>query len=137
MAKKEFIKDINKLWKSIGSTNSTENVQDNFVAKDSKDDISILTNIISRMNGQGIIGKFHNDLFLVTYITYTPGLVIDQKDSFEATCKEIKKVIEDKFEEKTGRKLKLKEVGEDFDSEAAYTTFKQTIIKYTKFYEYK
>jgi hypothetical protein len=132
MAKKEEYK-----LKSVGGINSTENEQDNFVAKDSKDDISILTNIVSRMNGQGIIGKFHNDLFLVTYITYTPGLVIDQKDSFEATCKEIKKVIEDKFEEKTGRKLKLKEVGEDFDSEAAYTVFQQTIIKYTKFYEYK
>ncbi len=132
MAKKEEYK-----LKSVGATNSLENEQDEFVAKDSKDDISILQNIVSRMGDQGITGKFHDNYFLVTYVAYTPGLALMQKDSFDATCKEIKMVIEDKFEEKAGRKIKLKEVGEEFDTEGSYTSFKQTIVKYTKIYEYK
>lgn len=131
MAKKDEIK-----LKSVAATNSLDNEQDEFATENSTD-ISVLQNIVSRMGNQGFSGKFQDNIFILSYTTYITGLAINEKNKLEVDLQNAKKVIEDKYEEKTDKKIKLKEVGEEFNSEPYYTSFKQTLIQYSKFYEYK
>ena len=126
----------NKL-SSVNATNSSDNEND-FYATTQHGPIELLTNILSRMNNQGISGKFQEDKMIVTYTTLINGSIKDAtKTDFEVTHKEIKDRIQDTYEDKSGKKLKLKEVGESFDVEPAYDTFKRSLVKYSKFYTYK
>ncbi len=123
--------------KTIGATNSLDNTEDNFVSKNSKDNISILQNIVSRMGSKGFTGKFEDNKFILSYTCYVTGIANNKKDEIEKDIREGKSMIEDAFKDKTGRSIKLKEIGEDFDVQNSYTIFKQSRVVYTKIYEIK
>ena len=133
---KENKKLTDKELKGFAGTQSLENEQDEY-ARNSKDDISILQNIIERMTPQGWTGKFNDNIFVVSYTCYVTGIALDKKDDLESDHKKAKELIQDTFKDKSGRKISLKEVGEDFDVQNSYTVFKQSRVCYSKFYEYK
>lgn len=121
--------------KSVGGISSLENEQDEY-GRNNKDDISVLQNIVSRMGDQGVSIKFQGETAIITLTTYTTGQAADEKDDFEDTHRQIKSKVQEVFKDKTGRSISLKEVDEDFDTENAYTAFKQTLVKYSKIYTY-
>ena len=125
------------LFESYAGLNGSNDEQDEYNSKSGMGTVDILENILNRLTDMGITHKFQNDSLILTHTSYTMEKVIDVKDDIEAELDKVATYIKDKFKEKTGKTLTLTETGEDFSTVASYTSFKQTHVKYSKFYKFE
>ena len=120
------------LFESVAGVNSPENEEDKYFSESGMSTISVLENILNRLTDKGIGHKFQGNILCITHNSYTTEKVIDKKNEIEEELNKIVAFVKNEFKDKTGKAITLKEVSEDFSSVATYTSFKQTLIQYSK-----
>lgn len=97
----------------------------------------ILANILRNVkdpNVAGVTYKFNGDQLILTINIYDFPSNTNMKDMV-GTMNEVIKWLKKKYKEESGKTLKLKKVGENYDVLAAYTIDKKAKMNYTLLFD--